>query len=693
MDATTTPCLPASFDITSKSYVYEIQGTSEGWNFAHTPYAVNAPSSHPVRFEGLGCNPTMYGANNVTDSDGLEWFYGNFVVDFNGCTSTISLKCLYHGYMGAEHRLSYDAACVHSSPFLPAPLVPVTSPPPLLPHNCSTRPRSLRHLLRRSRRFLCRHLLATRRTFCDSSSGYLEGYETAVAAETRTTKSFYGQDTFPRGSAPPIWLCTPFPPRRPGAAGAHGEVRRRSRALHTVPAAERPPSPSPLSSPPAPEPGAAADLGLCTPFPPPAPPAAGATGKCAADDLGLCAPFPPPSCRRRRRRRPHRRRRPRGSARRRSRALRAVPPRAPWAPAPGAVRRRRSGLRAPFPPPSYPPSPPSPPHRRRRPRGSAPPPIPGSAPFPPRRPGAAGAHGAVRRRRSGLCAPFPPPSYPPSPPSPPPPPPAPTGSAPAADPGLCTPFPPPCPRRRRRPRGSAPPPISGPARRSRPGAPGAAGAHGAVRRRRSRALRAVPAAELPAVAAVAALIAAGAPGAHGAVRRRRSGSARCFRPPPPPPPAPRGGAPPPISGSARRSRRRATRRRRRRRSSPPALGAHGAVRCRRSRALHAASAPRAPIAAGATGQCAAADLGLCAPFPPRRRRRRRPWDSAPPPISGSARARPGRPRPRRRRRRNVATTTATRFQSFRTARKRSAATRVLFVRNQRQCVLLWSKWS
>lgn len=94
----------------------------------------NVPSAHPIAILNYGLETLIsytgqYNAGNKAGPDGYiyTFYYGDITINVNGDFGAVSYYCYFHGYMGGEDNLIYDATC--PSPGAPTP-VPTVTPTP-----------------------------------------------------------------------------------------------------------------------------------------------------------------------------------------------------------------------------------------------------------------------------------------------------------------------------------------------------------------------------------------------------------------------------------------------------------------------------------------------------------------------------------------------------------------------------------
>jgi|5B_taG_2_1085324.scaffolds.fasta_scaffold01146_4 hypothetical protein len=76
------------------------------------------PSSHPIAILNNGktsqisyTGTTSQGTKTAQDGNSYQYFYGDVTITVSSDYGTVSYECWYHGYMGGQNNLSYDASC------------------------------------------------------------------------------------------------------------------------------------------------------------------------------------------------------------------------------------------------------------------------------------------------------------------------------------------------------------------------------------------------------------------------------------------------------------------------------------------------------------------------------------------------------------------------------------------------------
>ena len=131
-------CLASSNTVTFQSingvnsYVfggnYGVYGSSTG-----TFIFLSVPSTHPIAFYNTGKTTLLTytgqfsaGTKQALDGNTYEYFYGDVTLVVSGDYGTTSYECFYHGYMGGQNNLVYNAqAC----PPLGPPIIPPLEDP------------------------------------------------------------------------------------------------------------------------------------------------------------------------------------------------------------------------------------------------------------------------------------------------------------------------------------------------------------------------------------------------------------------------------------------------------------------------------------------------------------------------------------------------------------------------------------
>ena len=99
----------------------------------------NVSSSHPIAILNYGktsaisyAGTSSAGTAQAPDDNTYEYFYGDVTITVNSDYGTVSYACRYHGYMGGQNNLSYDAACVQPTTTTTAAPTTTAEPSPAL---------------------------------------------------------------------------------------------------------------------------------------------------------------------------------------------------------------------------------------------------------------------------------------------------------------------------------------------------------------------------------------------------------------------------------------------------------------------------------------------------------------------------------------------------------------------------------
>lgn len=121
--APTNICLSASNAVTVASVngvnSYIFGGSYGSYKTTTGTYVLTGvPSSHPIAILNSGkssqisyTGTTSQGTKTAQDGNSYQYFYGDITITVSSDYGTVSYECWYHGYMGGQNNLSYDASC------------------------------------------------------------------------------------------------------------------------------------------------------------------------------------------------------------------------------------------------------------------------------------------------------------------------------------------------------------------------------------------------------------------------------------------------------------------------------------------------------------------------------------------------------------------------------------------------------
>lgn len=121
--APTNICLSASNAVTVASVngvnSYIFGGSYGSYKTTTGTYVLTGvPSSHPIAILNNGktsqisyTGTTSQGTKTAQDGNSYQYFYGDITITVSSDYGTVSYECWYHGYMGGQNNLSYDASC------------------------------------------------------------------------------------------------------------------------------------------------------------------------------------------------------------------------------------------------------------------------------------------------------------------------------------------------------------------------------------------------------------------------------------------------------------------------------------------------------------------------------------------------------------------------------------------------------
>jgi hypothetical protein len=130
-------CLTANntvtYSVVNSNNSYVFNGNYALYKLTTGTYTLaNVSIDHPIAIHNNGItNEISYtgqysaGTKQGLDGNSYQFFYGDVIITVNGDFGTISYECYYHGYMGGQNNLRYDASCT-----IPGAPVPNPTPAP-----------------------------------------------------------------------------------------------------------------------------------------------------------------------------------------------------------------------------------------------------------------------------------------------------------------------------------------------------------------------------------------------------------------------------------------------------------------------------------------------------------------------------------------------------------------------------------